>query len=53
MSTTRRTQEERSSETRAKLLDATIASLQDVGYGGTTTRRLRFAVAALDANQYQ
>ncbi len=40
MSTVRRTQEERSSETRAKLLDATIASLQDVGYGATTTRRV-------------
>lgn len=40
MSTVRRTQEERSSETRAKLLDATIASLQDVGYGSTTTRRV-------------
>lgn len=38
--TVRRTQVERSSETRAKLLDATITSLQDVGYGATTTRRV-------------
>ncbi len=33
----RRTQEERSSETRARLLDATIESLIDVGYAHTTT----------------
>ena len=33
----RRTQEERSAETRARLLDATIASLVEVGYAGTTT----------------
>ncbi len=33
----RRTQEERSSETRARLLDATIESLIDVGYARTTT----------------
>jgi AcrR family transcriptional regulator len=33
----RRTQEERSAETRAKLMDATIASLVEVGYAGTTT----------------
>lgn len=33
----RRTQEERSSETRARLLDATIESLVDVGYAHTTT----------------
>lgn len=33
----RRTQEERSQETRARLLDATIESLIDVGYAGTTT----------------
>jgi AcrR family transcriptional regulator len=37
---TRRTQEERRAETRAKLLDATIRSLLDVGYAGTTTRRV-------------
>jgi AcrR family transcriptional regulator len=36
----RRTQEERRAETRAKLLDATIQSLLEVGYGGTTTRRV-------------
>lgn len=33
----RRTQEERSADTRARLLDATIASLQEVGYAQTTT----------------
>jgi AcrR family transcriptional regulator len=33
----RRTQEERSAETRARLLDATIASLVEVGYASTTT----------------
>ncbi|MCL4686521.1 TetR/AcrR family transcriptional regulator [Myxococcota bacterium] len=33
----RRTQEERSTETRARLLDATIESLIDVGYAHTTT----------------
>jgi len=33
----RRTQEERSAETRARLLDATIASLVEVGYSSTTT----------------
>jgi AcrR family transcriptional regulator len=33
----RRTQEARSAETRARLLDATIASLVEVGYAGTTT----------------
>jgi AcrR family transcriptional regulator len=33
----RRTQEERSTETRARLLDATIASLVEVGYASTTT----------------
>jgi AcrR family transcriptional regulator len=33
----RRTQEERSTETRARLLDATIESLIDVGYARTTT----------------
>jgi AcrR family transcriptional regulator len=36
----RRTQEERRAETRAKLLDATIQSLLDVGYAATTTRRV-------------
>src|SRR3954471_2825718 len=35
---TRRTQEERRAETRAKLLDATIESLVEVGYAATTTR---------------
>lgn len=33
----RRSQEERSAETRARLLDATIESLIEVGYAGTTT----------------
>lgn len=33
----RRTQEERSAETRARLLDATLACLIDVGYARTTT----------------
>ncbi len=33
----RRTQEERSADTRARLLDATIESLIEVGYAGTTT----------------
>ncbi len=37
---TRRTQEERRAQTRAKLLDATIQSLLEVGYPGTTTRRV-------------
>jgi AcrR family transcriptional regulator len=36
----RRTQEQRRSETRAKLLDSTIASLLEVGYSATTTRRV-------------
>lgn len=36
----RRTQEERRAETRAKLLDATVDSLLDVGYAATTTRRV-------------
>ena len=34
---TRRTQEERSAETRARLLDATVESLIEVGYAHTTT----------------
>ena len=34
---TRRTQEERSAATRARLLDATITCLVERGYGGTTT----------------
>lgn len=38
--TTRRTQGQRREETRAKLLDATIASLVEVGYAATTTRRV-------------
>lgn len=36
----RRTQEERRAETRARLLDATLRSLEEVGYPGTTTRRV-------------
>lgn len=36
----RRTQEERTAETRRKLLDATLASLFEVGYAATTTRRV-------------
>jgi AcrR family transcriptional regulator len=35
-----RTQEERTAETRAKLLDATIESIVEVGYAQTTTRRI-------------
>jgi AcrR family transcriptional regulator len=38
--TRRRTQSERSAETRRRLLDATIESLIDVGYAGTTIRRV-------------
>src|ERR1019366_1193637 len=38
--TPRRTQQERRDETRAKLLDATIESLVEVGYSATTTRLL-------------
>jgi AcrR family transcriptional regulator len=37
---TRRTQEERRAETQAKLLDATIDSVLEVGYERTTTRRV-------------
>ncbi|MEW6269334.1 MAG: helix-turn-helix domain-containing protein [Thermodesulfobacteriota bacterium] len=33
----RRTQEERSATTRARLLDAAVACLVELGYGGTTT----------------
>ncbi len=36
----RRTQGERSAETRSRLLDATIESLIEVGYTATTTRRV-------------
>jgi len=36
----RRTQSERSSETRRRLLEATVDSLIEVGYAGTTTRRV-------------
>lgn len=36
----RRTQEQRTAETRARLLDATIESLIEVGYAATTTRRV-------------
>jgi AcrR family transcriptional regulator len=35
-----RTQEERTADTRAKLLDATIESILEVGYTQTTTRRI-------------
>ena len=37
---TRRTQEQRSAETRARLLDATIDCLVRYGYNGTTTPRI-------------
>lgn len=36
----RRTQEQRRSETRARLLEATVASLVDRGYAGTTTTEI-------------
>jgi AcrR family transcriptional regulator len=36
----RRTQEQRRAQTRKKLLDATIQSLLEVGYAGTTMRRV-------------
>jgi AcrR family transcriptional regulator len=36
----RRTQEERSADTRARLLDATIASLSELGYAHTTTTEI-------------
>jgi hypothetical protein len=36
----RRTQEERSSTTRARLLDATIDCLLELGYAGTTTTEI-------------
>lgn len=39
-SATRRTQEERSSATREKLLDATIECLVELGYGNTTTTEI-------------
>jgi AcrR family transcriptional regulator len=39
-SATRRTQGERSAETRSRLLDAAIESLLEVGYAATTTRRV-------------
>ena len=39
-SATRRTQEERSSATRVKLMDATIECLIELGYGGTTTTEI-------------
>lgn len=38
--TTRRTQEERSTATRERLLDATIECLVELGYGGTTTSEI-------------
>ena len=37
---TRRTQQQRREETRVRLLEATIASLLDGGWAGTTTRRV-------------
>ncbi len=40
MESSRRTQAERRAATRAALLDATIASLVEDGYAGTTTRRV-------------
>jgi AcrR family transcriptional regulator len=40
MSETRRTNEERSATTRAKLLDATVTCLIERGYGGTTTTEI-------------
>jgi AcrR family transcriptional regulator len=40
MATTRRSQAERSATTREALLDATIASLVEDGYAGTTTARV-------------
>jgi AcrR family transcriptional regulator len=36
----RRTQEQRSSEMRRRILDATVLCLQEYGYGGTTTVRV-------------
>ncbi|GAC58472.1 putative TetR family transcriptional regulator [Gordonia hirsuta DSM 44140 = NBRC 16056] len=36
----RRTQEQRSAQTRRKLLDATVACLVDYGYAGTTTSKV-------------
>jgi AcrR family transcriptional regulator len=39
-SSTRRTQEERSSATREKLLDATVECLSELGYAGTTTTEI-------------
>jgi AcrR family transcriptional regulator len=36
----RRTQEQRSTETRTRLLDATITTLYDLGYAGTTTTEI-------------
>lgn len=36
----RRTQEQRSAQTRAKLMDATVECLVEFGYGGTTTSRV-------------
>lgn len=40
MSSTRRTQDERRTETRRRLLDATIRCLGEYGYAGSTTRRI-------------
>ncbi len=40
MAPTRRTQDERRAETRARLLSATIECLEELGYAGATTRRI-------------
>ncbi len=40
MAVARRTQEQRTAQTRAKLLDATVESLLAAGYAATTTRRV-------------
>ena len=40
MTTTTRRQEDRRAETRGKLLEATARSLAEVGYAGTTSRRV-------------
>src|ERR1700712_2304018 len=40
MADTRRTQVQRREETRAKLLDAVIACVDEFGYAGATTRRI-------------
>jgi AcrR family transcriptional regulator len=47
----RRTQSERSAETRARLLNATIESLVEVGYAGTTIRRVTEAAGVSQGAQ--